>query len=304
MMSGERAEAMVTLRALAAFVEAARRCGAGGARLDAPALRQIERLERVTGVKLCQASSAGARLTSRGRICLRHAEKILSEVRHFERAFGIGGPRRPPRKLRIGATYSPSARLLEWLLASFRKKQPRAAGVLTTASRQKIEPMLLSGELDIAVVSGHVSSPRLVAEPWRRENLVFFAAPEHPLAAKDKVTPADLASARLVVRGASDGGASSIHVLEQIKRRGFEPRVILRCNSPEAVKRAVRRRGAIGLAYLNVVMPDVRRGDFRCLDVRGLELHADNYIVYVRERPLSEPAQAFRKLLLRYRKAV
>ncbi|HEY1268771.1 MAG TPA: LysR substrate-binding domain-containing protein, partial [Candidatus Binatia bacterium] len=129
-------------------------------------------------------------------------------------------------------------------------------------------------------------------------------APEHPLAAKDKVTPADLARARLVVRGASDGGASSIHVLEQIKRRGFDPRVILRCNSPEAVKRAVRRRGAVGLAYLNVVMADVRRGDFRCLDVRGLDLLADNYIVYLRERPLSELAQAFRKLLLRYRKAV
>jgi hypothetical protein len=38
--------------------------------------------------------------------------------------------------------------------------------------------------------------------------------------------------------------------------------------------------------------------------VRGLDLLADNYIVYLRERPLSELAQAFRKLLLRYRKAV
>ncbi|HEY1266306.1 MAG TPA: LysR family transcriptional regulator, partial [Candidatus Binatia bacterium] len=220
-MSGERPEAMLTLRGLAAFVEAARRCGAGGARLDAPAMRQIERLERVTGVKLCETSTAGARLTSRGRVCVRHAERILSQVRRFERAFSFGAPRRALRRLRIGATYSPSARLLDWLLASFKKRQPRAAGVLTTASRQKIEPMLLSGELDIAVVSGHVSSPRLVSEPWRRENLVFFVAPEHPLAAKDKVTPADLARARLVVRGASDGGASSIHVLEQIKRRGF-----------------------------------------------------------------------------------
>jgi DNA-binding transcriptional LysR family regulator len=294
---------MITLRGLAAYVEAARRCGEGGARPDALAARQIERLERLTRVKLFEISGNGARLTSRGRLCLRHAEKVLAQVRRFERAFGIGAPRSAPRRLRIGATYSPSARLLDWLLASFKKKRPRAAGALTTASRQKIEPMLLSGRLDIAVVSGHVVSPQLVAEPWRRENLVFFTAPEHPLAAKDKVTPADLARARLVVRGASDGGASSIHVLEQIKRRGFEPRVMLRCNSPEAVKRAVRRRGAVGLAYLNVVMPDVRRGDFKCLDVRGLDLLADNYIVYLRDRPLSEPAQTFRKLLLRYRKA-
>jgi hypothetical protein len=54
---------------------------------------------------------------------------------------------------------------------------------------------------------------------------------------------------------------------------------------------------------LNVVMPDVRRGDFRCLDVRGLDLLADNYIVHLRDRALTEPAQAFRKLLMRYRKA-
>ena len=302
-MSGERAGAMLTLRGLAAYADAARRCGEDGAFLDASAVRRIESLERLTGVKLCNISGAGARLTRRGRLCLRHADKILAQVRRFEQAFGISPPRRAPRRLRIGATFSPSARLLDWLLASFKKRQPRIPGVLTTASRQKIEPMLLNGELDIAVVSGHVLSPRLVSEPWRRENLVFFTAPEHRLAAKDKVTPADIARERLVVRGASDGGASSIYVLEQIKRRGHEPRVMLRCNSPEAVKRAVRRRGAVGLAYLNVVMPDVRRGDFRCLDVRGLDLLADNYIVYVRDRPLNEPAQAFRKLLMRYRKA-
>src|ERR1044071_5062698 len=99
-MSGERAGAMLTLRGLAAYADAARRCGEDGAFLDASAVRRIESLERLTGVKLCDISGAGARLTRRGRLCLRHADKILAQVRRFEQAFGIGPPRRAPRPAR------------------------------------------------------------------------------------------------------------------------------------------------------------------------------------------------------------
>src|ERR1051326_4418824 len=128
-MSGERAGAMLTLRGLAAYADAARRCGEDGAFLDASAVRRIESLERLTGVKLCDISGAGARLTRRGRLCLRHADKILAQVRRFEQAFGIGPPRRAPRRLRIGVTFSPSARPPHWLPPPFHKKNtpnPRA----------------------------------------------------------------------------------------------------------------------------------------------------------------------------------
>jgi len=64
-----------------------------------------------------------------------------------------------------------------------------------------------------------------------------------------------------------------------------------------AVKAAVEKGVGVGLLYEESIRPDVQRGAFKILNLGGLKLFARSFIVYHRDRPLSENAREFLKLL-------
>jgi len=68
-------------------------------------------------------------------------------------------------------------------------------------------------------------------------------------------------------------------------------------DSPDAVKVVVAKGTGVGLLYEEAIRPDVQRGTFKILNLPGLKLYARSFIVYHRDRPLSENAREFLKLL-------
>lgn len=57
-----------------------------------------------------------------------------------------------------------------------------------------------------------------------------------------------------------------------------------------------------GFLYADLIKLDVQRGDFKLLKVKGLELNSQSFIIYHKERPLSENAREFLVLLHAARK--
>ena len=68
-----------------------------------------------------------------------------------------------------------------------------------------------------------------------------------------------------------------------------------------AIKRAVLQRLGLGFLYYDAVRDAVDRGSFKIINIRGLELLGQTYIIYHKERPLSPNAEEFLKLLRDWR---
>jgi LysR family transcriptional regulator, regulator for metE and metH len=89
-----------------------------------------------------------------------------------------------------------------WLppvLTAFHRKYPKVnISVLPDATTHPIEE-LLSGRLDLAILTDDVDDPRLRLRPLFSDEMVAIVAPSHPWAKNAWVSPTDLASAHLLL---------------------------------------------------------------------------------------------------------
>jgi len=85
------------------------------------------------------------------------------------------------------------------------------------------------------------------------------------------------------------------------KKNGQKLNVAMACASPEAIKRAVLQGLGIGFLYYDAVRDSVDRGSFKIINIRGLDLVGQTYIIYHKERSLSPNAVEFLKVLREWR---
>ncbi len=171
---------------------------------------------------------------------------------------------------------------------------------LLTKNMHALEQAVLDGEVEIAIVSRASSSPRLIVEPYRREKLIAFVAKNHPLAKKGMLAFCDLPRLPLLIT-AVKGGGSAEKVLRQMEDQGFRFNIAMRCESPDALKIAVKRNAGVGILHADEVGPELHRGEFKAIHLPGIKLQGDSFIIYRRDKPLSFAARDFLTLLRQWR---
>ncbi len=265
------------------------------------ASQQLKLLEDNYKAKFYKRSGRGIELTEAGWVFLNRINPILDQLGKLRAAFGAA-PTASAESLIVGGTYNSSALLLPLLLAVFKRKHPQVQVTLRTKNMRIMEKAVLDSEVEIAVVSRPSASPDLVVEPYRRERLVAFVAKSHPLARKNKFSFHDTLQVPLVIRVVRGGKSSTELILKQFEEQGFGFNIAMRCESPEAVKVAVKGNAGVGILYEDVVGPDLRRGDFKEINLPGLKLEGRSFIIYRRDSPLSASAGDFLTLLHRWRR--
>ena len=67
----------------------------------------------------------------------------------------------------------------------------------------------------------------------------------------------------------------------------------MRCDSPDAVKIIVEQGDAVGILYWENVKRGVRSGQFRTINLAGVDLTVVSCIIYSRQKALSKAAKTF-----------
>ena len=264
---------------------------------------ELNLLEKEWGVRFHEKIGRGIELTEAGRIFQRGVRTILKQHKKLKQSLNAAFPATMDETLTVGGTYSPSASLLPSLLVIFRKKHhPQIQLTLRTDNWRAIQRLILNSEVDIAVVSHALPSHSLTIETYREEPLEAFVAVSHPLARKQKLTLRDFERTPFVIRTATGLPGTTEKLLKEFKKRGFSFSISMRCESPDAVKMAVKKKMGVGILFKNVVEADVRRGDFKIIKMPGLNLIGESYIIYPKDRPLSPNAQEFLALLRQSRR--
>ena len=169
---------------------------------------------------------------------------------------------------------------------------------LRTGVQGAIEKSVLDGNAEVGLTTNAATrSLSLVSEPYGQERIVAFVPVHHPLARKRKVNLSELLREPLVVRGVSGLEPTRKRIIREMEQRGYHPKVAAFYDSADAVKVAVRKNTGVGILYKQTIKHDVLRGDFKILKIDELKLDVRTFVIFDKNRPLSDNGKLFLNFL-------
>ncbi|MBB4934872.1 DNA-binding transcriptional LysR family regulator [Lipingzhangella halophila] len=169
--------------------------------------RQIALMERAAGQALFERRARGVQPTEAGRVVLRRAEAVLSELQATHQDLQDLGTR-PPGRLRLGAFPSAMAALVPRAVATLRAREPRAEVKLREGLSARLLRAVERGRLDLALLSGpQPPTEGVEMVPLLDDPLLVALAPDHRLAGHESTTLDELREEAWVA-GSSDPNAT------------------------------------------------------------------------------------------------
>jgi DNA-binding transcriptional LysR family regulator len=273
-----------SLRQLEVFLATAReenitRAASGLAMSQSAASGSLKELEAQFAVQLFDRIGKRLQLSELGKQLRPQAESLLAQARAFEQAL-VGA--HVLGRLHIGATMTIGNYLAVAMIAEFRQRFPEADINLSVANTAAIAERVASFELDMGLIEGELNHPDLETTQWRRDELVVFAAPDHPLAHRRSLTDADLLSQQWIVRESGSGTRQAFDramhgILADLS-------ISMELQHTEAIKRAVEAGLGLGCLSRISLVDAFRRGSLVPLNVPERDFSRELYLITHRKK--------------------
>lgn len=239
----------------------------------------IQELQNELGVKLFERLGNRRQLTEAGRRLFERVEKGLGIIEGIrEEIDELKGLKKG--RLTVGGSGFAGATLLPVVVQAFKKAFPSIEVKVMIQPSVVLEEKLLNGELDVALMGAAPKSRLIDAKPYREEEVVVIAPPNHPLARRRSI-PLELLAQEAIV---ADGKGSHIReMVENIfaqKRLAFTPALEINVlfAGRDAIKTAVAH--GLGIAFISKhhIALDVKAGQLQVLKIPDLKLRRVMYI--------------------------
>jgi DNA-binding transcriptional LysR family regulator len=259
--------------------------------------QRVQALEQDLGVPLFYRQGGKAALTEAGQALYPEAQRILAL--HREARQKVTGKKLPlAGALTLAASSIPGEYLLPGLLSEFRKKHPHIQVRATVTDSQEVVDQVEHGQANLGLVGKKSDSPHLESRCFASDSLALIVPGKHPWSRRKRVNLDELAGQPLIVR---EIGSGSRWCLEQaLAHAGKSLRdleVGLELGSNEGIKEAVDQ--GLGVAVLSTlaVKKELLSGRLQALQVKGLPLERDMFVIWDKRRALPIPARLFIDLL-------
>jgi DNA-binding transcriptional LysR family regulator len=203
--------------------------------------QHVAALEREAGTQLVERHRSGVRLTEAGRVLVGHADAILARIESAEEDLAALAGLRGGR-LRLISFQSGGSTLAPRAVAAFHARHPGVELSMLEAEPDEAGQRLKSGEVDLALVYDHESTPGLLAPELSLTHLLddrydAILPAGHALAGRARLSLADLAGEQWV---ASTSLCGCRQITETVCREaGFEPRVAFEADDTMAAQALV-----------------------------------------------------------------
>jgi DNA-binding transcriptional LysR family regulator len=273
-----------SLRQLEVFLATARyenvtRAAQSLAMSQSAASGSLRELEDQFGVQLFDRVGKRLQLSELGLQLRPRAENLLAQAVAFEQALAgddVMG------RLQVGATLTIGNYLAVGMIAQFRRSYPEADVALQVANTRAIADSVAGFELDVGLIEGELHHPDLETLHWRDDELVVFAAPDHPLVGRKALKDRDLLAQDWIVR---EPGSGTRQTFERAMHGIFtDLRIVMELQHTEAIKRAVE--AGLGLGCLSrISLEDAfERGSLVPLAVPHRDFRREFYIITHRKK--------------------
>jgi len=257
----------------------------------------IKKLEEEVGVRLLDRLGHRATPTKAGELLYRYAKQILALRREAEQALDEfkGGLR---GELTIGASSIPGGYVLPPLVGQFKSLYPDITITLKVSDSKQIVDAVLGGAYELGAVGAKFDDPRIDYQKFAEDEIVLVVPPGHPWASRGSIAPEELGDQPFFLR---ERGSGTRKIMEQaldhhnIPIRAFK--VIGEMGSNEAIRQAVKAGGGVAIISRLAVKSDIKCRELAVVDVAGLKLTRDFFLITHRHRSHSPVCKAFRTFL-------
>jgi len=264
--------------------------------LSQPAVSmQIKQLEQVVGQPLLVKLGRGLMLTDAGQEMLALSRSMLDQVHMTaERLQQISEGQIGRLHLVVASTVSAVATRL---LARFKVDHPAVQISFEVTNREGLIERLGDNQADIVLMGQPPEQLPIKAVAFMGNPLVTIAAPDHPLARRNKRSSLKkLIQHGFVVREPGSGTRMAMERL--FSERGLPFDVSMEMNSNEAIKQAVEAGLGLGVVSLHTLDNELREHRLAIVEAEDFPILRSWYLVQRRDKLLSPLAMQFRRYVL------
>ena len=278
------------LRALAAVIENGTVTAAAHLlSVTPPAITsQLQLLENAAGMKLLERTNDGYQPTGAGRevynawtqieTSLGECAEVLARMKGLESGQVFAGV------ISTAKYFAPKA------LAAFAQAHPGIDVRLTVGNRREIISALETNRVDFAIMGRPPKSLLVDSRVIGDHPHVIIAPPDHPLAGSKNISPARISKQTLLARELGSG--TRLLTERLFIDAGIKPVAGMEMGSNETIKQAVIAGLGIALLSAHTIAAEISEKRLVVLDVVGLPVVRQWYIVKRHDKHLLPAAQA------------
>jgi molybdate transport repressor ModE-like protein len=249
---------------------------------------QIRNLQALAGLPLIQRTGDGMLLTEVGREMLALSERIEAAITSCETALDMIAGNTAGR-ISIGAV-STAKYFVPFAISGFSRLYPKVDISLFIGNRQEIGTALRGYDLDIAIMGRPPVDIPMNVHLIGDHPHVIIAPTGHRLARKTRLTLSDLAGETFLTR---EPGSGTRGLMEQLfESARLSPTIGMTMSSNETIKQAVI--AGLGIAFISAhtVATELDERRLVTLDVDGLPVIRQWFVLSRKDKVLLPPAQA------------
>lgn len=278
------------LRALAALSECGSVTGASSRLgLTQPAVtQQLKLLQDHAGLPLIQRTGEGMLLTEAGREVLSLNRRIEASIQacqeSLEMMTGFAGG-----SVSIGAV-STAKYFVPYVIAAFSRLHPKIDIRIVIGNREEIRRATRGYDLDFAIMGRPPTDLEVDSHLIGDHPHVIVAPKDHCLAQTPRLSVADLSQEAFLTR---EPGSGTRFLMESFfDASELQPHIGMEMSSNETIKQAVI--AGLGIAFISAhtVAAELEDGRLILLDVTGLPVVRQWFVVWRRDKTLLPPAQS------------
>lgn len=182
------------------------------------------------------------------------------------------------------------------LLGGFSREYPGLDVSLFVGNREAILERLARNEDDLYILGQPPDNTRIAAEPFADNLLVAIAHPDHKLVGRKRIAPKRLGEEPFIAR--EQGSGTRLACENFFLEHQVSLNIRLELGSHEAVKQAVAAGLGISIVSKSAVQAELTSGEIALLDVAGLPLQRQWYVVRPEKKIQTAAARAFHDFLI------
>ena len=254
---------------------------------------QIQKLEHELGVRLIDRTQRAITLTAAGKRLLRFAESIEVDRKQLQHDLEqmrdvVSGD------LLIASSTIPGEFLLPPLLAKFKQMHPAVRVQAAVSDSLTVIKGVRDNAYEVGFCGIAPEGQDLKSFRIAGDEIVLIIFPEHPMAQRSEISPAELEGEPLIFREGTSGTQRNLET--SLSRAGLDlrkwvPNLIL--GTTQAVVSAVEARAGIAFVSNLAIKKSLALGLVRQVEVSGLRLIRDFYCIYRQERVVSRLLEEF-----------
>jgi LysR family transcriptional regulator, low CO2-responsive transcriptional regulator len=289
-MTGLRDLTIRQLRALAALsANGSVTAAANKLNLTQPAVTlQLRNLQDLAGLPLLQRTNDGMLLTGAGKEVLTLHERIEAAISACATSLDMMAGRTGGR-VSIGAV-STAKYFVPFAIAAFSRLHPKIDITLSIGNREEIRQALRGYDLDFAIMGRPPPEVEVDTHLIGDHPHIIVAAKGHWLARDFGLAAVDLSHETFLTR---EPGSGTRMLMEQLfEASELKPAIGMEMSSNETIKQAVI--AGLGIAFISAhtVASELEDGRLVALDVAGLPVVRQWFVVRRQDKVLLPPAQA------------